>query len=161
MPEGKITRQRMRDHLRRLWMVYLAGMLALALANHLVYTVTRPSYSEDETLKIMLLNVDVSIDEEALLKDVQRLGFRTVETVPLYIALEDPASEMLLAVQLTGGFGDIYITDAQGLAALEARNACRAVRFTSGSLKLAVAENGTNPESATAALEPLAEKLGE
>ena len=41
-------------------------------------------------------------------------------TVPLYIAREEPASEMLLAVQLTGGFGDIYITDAQGLAALEA-----------------------------------------
>lgn len=161
MPEGRITRQRIRDHLRRLWMVYLAGMVVLALANHLVYTVTRPSFSDDETLKIMLLNVDVSIDEEALLKDVQHLGFRAVETVPLCIAWEDPGSDMLLAVQLTGGFGDIYITDAQGLAALEARNACRAVRSTSGGLRLAVAKNGTNPESATAALELLAEKLGE
>lgn len=149
-----------RDHLRRLWKLYLAGFVALVLANHLVYTLTRPAYSDDETLKIMLLNVEMELDETELLEKTRHLGFEAVEIVPLSIALEDPASEMLLKVQLIGGFGDIYITDAQGLAALEEREACDHIREMDGGIYLIVARNGTDLQSAQAALEILEKEMG-
>lgn len=161
MPEGKITRQRVRDHLRRLWAVYLIGAVALCFLNHLVFTVTRPGYSDDETLKIMLLNTDVSIAEEELLEKVAHLGFRTVETVELSVAPEDPNSRMLLVTQLISGFGDIYITDEAGLDVLNERYACHTARELQTGLYLVVIRNGTNLESAQAAAEILAKKMGE
>lgn len=150
-----------RAHLRRLWKAYLAGIVALVFLNHLVYTVTRPAYSEEETLKIMLLNVEVEMNEQALLEKVRPLGFEAVEIVPLSIALGDEASEMLLKVQLIGGFGDIYISDARGLEALEAREACQSVRETADGLYLVAMRNGTDVQRAVAALDVLENEMGE
>lgn len=154
-------REAIKDHLRRLWKVYLVGIVALTLANHLVYTLTRPSYGEDETLKIMLLNVEVELDEAQMLEKTRSLGFEAVELVPLAIALEDPASEMLLKVQLVGGYGDIYITDAQGLAALEAREVCQRVHEAENGMYLVVIDNGTNWQSALAAMDILEKEMGD
>lgn len=155
MPEGRIDRRRLKDHFRRLWAAYLIGIVALFFLNHLVYVVTRPGYSDVETLKIMLLNVEIGLDEQALLEKARPLGFEAVEIVPLSIALEDPTSEMLLKVQLVGGYGDIYITDANGLQALQERDACGSVREMASGMVLVVAKNGTNVESAAAALDVL------
>ena len=58
MPEGGMSRARLRAHLRRCWAVYLVGAVAVLLLNNLIYTVTRPRASEEETLRVMLLNVD-------------------------------------------------------------------------------------------------------
>lgn len=161
MPEGRITRQRVKDHFRRLWAVYLAGIVALCFLNHLVFTMTRPGYSDDETLKIMLLNADIAIEEEAMLERVAHLGFRRVETVELNFVPENETSRMLLITQLVAGYGDIYLTDEAGLAALNERDACQTVREVRNGLYLAVIQNGTNVESALGALEILAEELGE
>ena len=46
MPEGGMRRARLRAHLRRCWMIYLAGAVAVVLLNNLIYTVTRPRASE-------------------------------------------------------------------------------------------------------------------
>ena len=129
MPDAKLNRQRLRDHFRRLWLVYLLGLIALCFLNNLVYTVTRPRISDDELLKVMLLNVEADFPDAfsaELLEEVQAadLGVLGVEFVPIAAAGEDPTSQMLLFVQLTGGFGDIYITDETGLALLAERRAC-------------------------------------
>lgn len=168
MPEIKITSARIRDHLRRLWFIYLAGAVALLFLNNLVYTVTRPSFSDDETLKVMLLNAELSISEEDLLNRVQHLGFRAAELQPL-AAAGDPAGEMLLMVQLTGGFGDIYICDSAGMDALSARDACLPLSGDTAAaaealaqekgLYIAVMVNGTDTGSALAALPILAEMI--
>lgn len=125
MPEGRITSIKIRDHFRRMWIFYLVGMAIVLFLNNLIFTVTRPSFSDDETLKIMLLNVEAQIDESALLASLQDAGIRCVETEALAgAAADDPTSNMLLLVKLTSGFGDIYITDSAGLAQLESRAAC-------------------------------------
>jgi len=161
MPEGKITRQRVRDHLRRLWLVYLVGAVALCFLNHVVFTITRPGYSDDETLKIMLLNVQVSLKENELLEKTAHLGFRTVETLELTVAPEGETSRMLLTTQLVSGYGDIYITDEAGLDVLNERYACHTVRELQAGLYLVVSRNGTNLETAQAAAEILAKEIGE
>lgn len=186
MPDCRITLQRLRDHLRRLWYVYLAGIVALAFLNNLVYTVTRPGYSDDETLKIMLLNSNVSIAEERLLEKVNQFGFRAVETLPMAVAAGDPTSEMLLTVQLVGGFGDICIADAAGFERMALKEACMnledmhlpglqpveyrhpesgealtAAFCTQDGAYLMVIANGTDTQSAAAALSAVAEEMME
>lgn len=161
MPEGGITRARVRDHLRRLWAIYLiAAVLALFL-NHLVYTVTRPAASDDETLRIMVLNANLSIDEQALLARTEHLGFRAAEAVPL-AAAGDATGNMLLTVQLAAGFGDVYIADDGGMALLQERNACLdgALR-TQGGLNIIAMRNGTTPQRALDALPIIAELIAE
>jgi len=158
MPEGKITRRRVRDHLRRLWAVYLIGAVALCFLNHLVFTVTRPGHSDSETLKIMLINADVSLPEDELLQKTEHLGFRMVETLDLNVAPEDAASRMLLIAQLVSGDGDICIADAAGLSVIKERNACCAVRELRNGLSIAVINDEQNTRDA---LEILIEELGE
>lgn len=161
MPEGSITRQKIRDHLRRLWPVYLAGFALLIFLNNLVYTVTRPAYGDDATLKIVLLNADISIEEDSLLEKTRHLGFETVEILPLSIAAGDASSEMLLYAQLISGFGDIYIADDAGLKLLEGRDVCGNVRPAGNGLHAVVISNGTTVERAEAAMEFLEKTLGE
>ena len=158
MPEGKITRQRVRDHFRRLWAVYLIGAVALCFLNHLVFTVTRPGCSEAETFKIMLVNTDVSLPEDELLSRTEHLGFRAVETLELSVAPGDPTSRMLLITQLVAGDGDIYITDAAGLDVLREREACHTVRELPNGLYLAAVNDEPGVQ---AALEILTDETGE
>lgn len=154
-------KEAIRDHLRRLWMVYLVGIVALVLVNHLEYTMTRPAYSEDETLKIMLLNVETELDETELLEKIRPLGFEAMEILPLVIDLEAPESEMLLKVQLVVGFADVCITDAQGLAALEAREVCRNVREMSDGTYLIVLGSGMDIMSELATMDILESEWGD
>lgn len=158
MPEEKITRLRMRDHFRRLWAMYLIGALALCFLNHLVFTVTRPGYSEAETLRIMLVNEDVSLPEEDLLLKTEHLGFRAVETMDLSVAPEDETSRMLLIAQLVSGDGDIYITDAAGLSVLKERGVCRSIHELQNGLYLASVNSEQNIQDA---LEILTREIGE
>lgn len=158
MPEGKLTRQRVRDHFRRLWAVYLAGVVALCFLNHLVYTVTRPGYSEEETLKIMMVNTGISLSEEDLLAKTAHMGFRAVETVELSVVPGDATSRMLLISRMVSGDGDIYVTDAAGLSVLQEREACHTVRELRDGMFLAAVADG---QGVQAALEILIDELGE
>lgn len=125
MPEEKITRQSIRDHFRRMWVWYLAGIAIVLFLNNLFFTVTRPSFSDGETLKIMLLNTSAAIDEEKLLQSIGETGIQCVQTEELaFASADDSTSNMLLMVKLTAGFGDIYITDESGLMQLNNRAAC-------------------------------------
>lgn len=158
MPEGKITRQQVRDHLRRLWAVYLIGAVALCFLNHLVFTVTRPGYSEAETLKIMVLNVAVSLPEDELLKETEHLGFRAVETLELSIVPEDSTSRMLLIAQLVSGDWDICLADDAGLDVLNERAVCRSIQALPNGLHLARINDEQKVQDA---LEILMDELGE
>lgn len=184
MPEGKITGNMLRDHFRRLWLVYLVGIVLMFFLNNVIFDVTRPDFSDDETLKIMLLNADAALSEDALLEDVRDLGFGCVELLPLAYAPEDPSSRMLVYMQLTGGFGDIWITDAAGLELLLERDACLRLDgveiaglvsvekqnmqtgqgFTAalrlpGENYIVVARNGTTPDAALKALVSLTKNM--
>lgn len=162
MPDTKITSARIREHLRRMWALYLVGAVLALFFNHLLFTVTRTSFSEDETLKIMLLNTDLAIDEPALLEATEHLGFRSVETLPLAVSYGDPSSEMLLLMQLTGGFGDIYIADSGGMDLLSSREACLdgGMRLPGG-LFIAAMKNSTTPGRAQDALPILFQMIAE
>lgn len=188
MPEKGIDRKRLREHFRRLWAVYLIGTVALCFLNHLIYMITRPSYSEEQTFKLMLVNVELQIDEEGLLKVVRTIDgdIHAAEAVSLAgVAAEDPTSVMLLSTQLVSGFGDMYYTDATGFEVLMNRRAClpleieapqgwtlaycvdsesgeefaAALERADGSGFLMVASNGTNVESTLKLLPILAEKI--
>lgn len=159
MPEERLTRRKLKDHFRRLWAIYLAGIVLLCFLNNVVYDVTRPGHSDDETLKILLVNADIGVDDEILLEDVRHLGFEAVETMQLIVRKGDPASEMLLFVQLTEGSGDICIADEAGYELILHRDACLRAEAADGKY-MAVLKNGTNIESAQAALEPLAARMG-
>jgi len=133
MPETGFSPRRIKDHLRKWIGLYLAGMIAVCFLNHIVYTVTRPGVSDDAALRIMLLNVEMTFphDEyaalsEALLADMQSAdeGILSLEFEELPKAVKgDPSSEMLLYMKLTGGYGDLYLTDDTGLELLRQRNA--------------------------------------
>lgn len=162
MPDTKITSARIREHLRRMWALYLVGAVLALFFNHLIFTVTRPSFSEDETLKIMLLNADLPIDAQAMLEATEHLGFRTVETLPLAVSYGDPSSEMLLLVQLTGGFGDLCITDSGGMDLLQAREACLdGGTQLPGGLFITAMKNSTTPGRAQDALPILFQMIAE
>lgn len=173
MPESGFSWARIREHLRKWLALYIAATVALCFVNHLVFTVTRPGYSDDETIKIMLLNVEAEVPEDTasmLLAALQSAdgGIRALEFEQLAaVSAGDATSEMLLSVKLTGGFGDIYLTDEAGLAMLEKRQAVadsvqiERCMLTGGAAYLAVMRNTTDMESAMAALEILQTKLGE
>ena len=197
MPEEKLDGAKLREHLRRCWALYLAGVVALCFLNHMVYTVTRPRFSEAETLRVMLLNVDLEPDGEAqreLLRAVQAAapGIRALEFESLVAArAEDAYSGVLLTTKLVAGYGDVYVTDAEGFALLVERGACLALgdavppgfeaavgvdpetgadavcgmrtRLSRAGTEiyLAVMANGTNIESILAALPALAAALTE
>lgn len=177
MPERGHCLARIKIHLRKWIGLYLAGMVLICFLNHLVYTVTRPEYSDDETLKIMLLNVDTGDGDtdaqaEALLPRIQAAdaGILALEFEQLpRITPGDAQSEMLLRVQLTGGFGDIYLCDGTGLALLKEMHACadggtvhlEKCSLTGSGAYLAIVSNTTDMESARTALGILAENLKE
>ena len=162
MPDTNITSARIREHLRRMWALYLVGAVLALFFNHLIFTVTRPTFSEDETLKVMLLNADLAIDEAALLEAAEYLGFRAVETLPLAVSYGDPSGEMLLLMQLTGGFADLCITDAGGLDLLLSRDACMEDRLElPGGLFITVMKHSTTPGRAQAALPILFQMIAE
>lgn len=138
MPETGLNGQKLRDHLRRCWVVYLAGILLLGFINNLVYTVTRPGFSDDETLKLMLVNAEYSRSDEEyaaltmnLLPKVQAKApqVQVLEVESLAgVSEENPNSAMLLKVQLVSGFGDIYLTDSAAFAMLQSQGACLDLR---------------------------------
>ena len=202
MPETAFSMQRIKMHLRRWIGLYLAGMIALCFLNHLVYTVTRPGFSDDERLKVMLLNVDFQLSDEEyaalslqLLPEIQKAddGILTLEFEPLAGAAQgNPASDMLLSAKLIGGFGDIYLCDRYGYELLGRRGALQDLgkiqidgwesiaaadtetgktftgglrlkhcRLTGGEINMAVAANGTDIDSAMAALRVIANALKE
>lgn len=190
MPEKGIDRKRLREHFRKRWAIYLIGAVVLCFLNHLVYTVTRPGYSEEQTFKLMLVNIELQLNEEDLLEAVQAVdgNICDAEVVPLAgVTSEDPTSVMLLSTQLVSAFGDVYYTDAAGLEVLLERHAClsleieapqgwklayrvdpesgeefaAALERADGGGFLIVASNGTKVESTLNLLPVLAEKIME
>ena len=161
MPDTKITRARIRDHLRRLWLFYLVGAVLVLFANHLVFTVTRPSYSDAETLKVLLLNVNPDFSGDELLERTRHLGFQAVELAPVAAVPGDVTGEMLLKMQLTGGFGDLCICDDNGLQLLQQRDAAGEAQTLGEDMHILVLKNGTDPQSAESALPILAEMITE
>ena len=179
MPETGLRLKRIKSHLRRWIGLYLAGMLAVCFLNHIVYTVTRPGFSDDERLKVMLLNVQASLSDEdyaalsmQLLPEIQKaddgVSILEFEELP-EIADGNPSSEMLLKVQLTVGYGDIYLTDEAGLGLLRRNNALAEdgvvwledCILTGSGAYLAIISNTTDMDSARAALPVLAQGLKE
>jgi len=163
MPEGRITPQKLRDHFRRLWIIYLAGIVALSFLNHLIFTITRPGFSDDETLKIMLLNTEDTLPEQEILAAVSHLGFRAIETEMLFISPEDPMAAMLLSTKLATAYCDLCLADEAGMQMLAARDACMegGIIPLENGLYLAAAKNTTTPQNALDALMLAAEKITE
>ena len=179
MPETGFCLQRIKVHLRKWIGLYVAGMIAVCFLNHIVYTVTRPGFSDDERLKIMLLNVETALTDSAyaalsmqMLPEIQAAdeGILILEFEELPAASKgDPTSEMLLAMKLTGGYGDLYLTDEAGLELLRQRNALAndgPVRIkncvlTGGEAYLTIVANTTDMESARIALPIVSAQLEE
>ena len=143
MPEVQLSPRRIREHLRRRWPVYLAGVVLLCFLNNLIYTVTRPRVPERALLHVMLINVDapdaeLEVLEQTLLTAAQAAepDVRAVEFEPLqYLGENDAGSTILLATKFAAGGADLYIADEAGFAAMAARGGCApldAERLTGG-----------------------------
>lgn len=135
MPETGLSPNRIREHLRKRWYLYLAGALLVCLLNNLIYTVTRPRVPERALLHVMLVNVDAPDSElerleQALLAAAQAAepDVRAVELEPLqYLGESDAGSNILLATKFAAGGADLYIADEAGYEVMAARGFCAAL----------------------------------
>lgn len=135
MPETGLSPNRIREHLRRRWYIYLIGAVLLCFLNNLVFTVTRPRVPERALLHVMLVNVDapeaeLEALEQALLAAAQSAepDVRAVELEPLqYLGESDAGSAILLATKFAAGGADLYIADAASCEAMAARGFCAAL----------------------------------
>lgn len=135
MPETGLSPNRIREHLRKRWYLYLAGALLVCLLNNLIYTVTRPRVPERALLHVMLVNVDAPDSElerleQALLTAAQAAepDVRAVKLEPLqYLGESDAGSNILLATKFAAGGADLYIADEAGYEAMSARGFCAAL----------------------------------
>ena len=135
MPETGLSPNRIREHLRKRWYLYLAGALLVCLLNNLIYTVTRPRVPERALLHVMLVNVDAPDSElerleQALLTAAQAAepDVRAVELEPLqYLGESDAGSNILLATKFAAGGADLYIADEAGYEVMTARGFCAAL----------------------------------
>ncbi len=135
MPETGLSPNRIREHLRKRWYLYLAGALLVCLLNNLIYTVTRPRVPERALLHVMLVNVDAPDSElerlEATLLTAAQAAepdVRAVELEPLqYLGESDAGSNILLATKFAAGGADLYIADEAGYEVMAARGFCAAL----------------------------------
>ena len=135
MPEVRLSPRRVREHFRRRWPVYLAGIVLLCFLNNLIFTVTRPRIPERALLHVMLVNVDAPDSElealeQALLTAAQAAepDVRAVELEPLqYLGESDAGSNILLATKFAAGGADLYIADEAGYEVMAARGFCAAL----------------------------------
>ena len=179
MPETGFSLDRLREHLRKWIGLYLAATVALCFLNNLVYTVSRPGFSDDERLKIMLLNMESSLSDDEYAQLSMNLLPAVQAVAPTVQILEfeslpgasagDMQGEMLLNMKITGGFGDLYLTDEAGRELLAAKGAIieRETLLIEGCILngqgayLTVMANGTDVEGAISAAAVLAEGLKE
>lgn len=151
MPETGLSPNRIREHLRRRWPIYLVGILLLCFLNNLIYTATRPRVPERALLHVMLINVDAPDAElerlEARLLPAAQAAepdVRAVEFEPLqYLGESDAGSTILLATKFAAGGADLYIADEAGFAAMAARGCCAALDLEG----LAQGEPAFDPET--------------
>ena len=135
MPEVRLSPRRIREHFRRRWPVYLAGIVLLCFLNNLIFTVTRPRIPERTLLHVMLVNVDTPDAEleglEARLLTAAQAAepeVRAVELEPLsYLGENDAGSAILLATKFAAGGADLFIADEAGYEAMAARGFCAAL----------------------------------
>ena len=135
MPETGLSPNRIREHLRRRWYFYLAGIVLLCFLNNLVYTVTRPRTPERALLRVMLVNVDapeaeLERPEERILAAAQAAEpeVRAVEIELLqYLGESDAGSNILLTTRFVSGGADLYIADAVSYEVMAARGYCAAL----------------------------------
>ena len=135
MPEVRLSPRRVREHFRRRWPVYLAGIVLLCFLNNLIFTVTRPRIPERALLHVMLVNVDAPDAEleglEARLLTAAQAAepeVRAVELEPLsYLGENDAGTAILLATKFAAGGADLFIADEAGYEAMAARGFCAAL----------------------------------
>ena len=135
MPEVQLSPRRIREHLRRRWYFYLAGIVLLCFLNNLIFTVTRPRTPERALLRVMLVNVDAPDAElkrleERILAAAQAAEpeLREVEIEPLqYLGESDAGSNILLATRFVSGGADLYIADEVSYEVMAARGYCAAL----------------------------------
>ena len=135
MPEVQLSPRRIREHLRRRWYFYLAGIVLLCFLNNLIFTVTRPRTPERALLRAMLVNVDATDAElerlEGLLLTAAQAAepeVRAVEIEPLqYLGEQDAGSNILLATRFVSGGADLYIADEVSYEVMAARGYCAAL----------------------------------
>ncbi len=154
MPEVQLSPRRIREHLRRRWYFYLAGIVLLCFLNNLIFTVTRPRTPERALLRVMLVNVDAPEAElerlEARLLTAAQAAepeVRAVEIEPLqYLGEQDAGSNILLTTRFVSGGADLYIADAASCEVMAARGYCAALDESG----LSGAELLTDPETGEA-----------
>ncbi len=135
MPEVQLSPHRIREHLRRRWYFYLAGIVLLCFLNNLIFTVTRPRTPERALLRVMLVNVDAPEAElerleERILAAAQAAEpeLREVEIELLqYLGESDAGSNILLATRFVSGGADLYIADEVSYEVMAARGYCAAL----------------------------------
>ena len=135
MPEVQLSPRRIREHLRRRWYFYLAGIVLLCFLNNLIFTVTRPRTPERALLRVMLVNVDAPEAElerlEARLLTAAQAAEPEVRAVEIellqYLGESDAGSNILLATRVVSGGADLYIADEVSYEVMAARGYCAAL----------------------------------
>ena len=120
MPHTKMTWSAFREHLRKMWMVYLIGIAVCLGAVELLWTVTEPQIPDDRTVLIYL--ADSSSNPEALKDVAEKMLEETRKQDPSLQKVEfqslqyadpelDYTGPMILMARLTGGDSDAFLAN--------------------------------------------------
>ena len=125
MPDTKFSLSALREHLRRYLWIYVVGIVLCLLGTNLLWTVTRPRPTNDQTVNIDLLDsygnpeplegvaADMLARTQPFDENLQEVSFQ-----PLMYIEDDYNSGMLLLTRLAVGEGDAFLTGQVGMDAL-------------------------------------------
>lgn len=119
MPHKGLTWFRLKEHIRKTFLIYVAGIIIMCVFTNLIFTMTRPTVpSEKEVLVYLVDSYSEADGADAgyIAANALEHGRQSDETLELvrfesigYQGLEDYASPMLLTARMAVGDGDVYL----------------------------------------------------
>lgn len=133
MPDTKLNKRNLKEHLRKTILIYIVAVAAALLASNLLWMTTAPRVPDDKQVLIYLAgpwsNSELLADVEAeLLEQGKEDDPELQEVVFEGLMFADPAGDytgpILLMTRLSTGEGDAFLADENAMAALVNTGAC-------------------------------------
>lgn len=131
MPDTKLNKQNLRDHLRKYGAVYVVLCVVAGVLTNLLWTMTTPILPHEQRILIYLADTYSDITpleplRAALLERARSVDpeIQDVDFESLIYSPEDYTGPMVLMARLTAGEGDLFLAGADAMTALVESGAC-------------------------------------
>ena len=125
MPDTKFSWRGLREHLRKYFWIYLLGVALCLVGTNLLWTMTRPQFSNEEVVTVYLADsytyADALSDVAADMLERTRPfdeKLKDVRFESLMFNEQEYTSRMLLLTRLAVGEGDAFLASAAAMDAL-------------------------------------------